>query len=130
MESKRQKKFNRMLQKDLGEIFQRNAHDWFNGAFITVTNVLVSPDLGLAKVYLSFMLAKDKEAMMQQVEAHKKAIRQQLGARIRNQVKAIPELNFYIDDTEEVSAKIDELFENLDIPPESDDDDLGPDYKK
>ncbi|GAA4833952.1 30S ribosome-binding factor RbfA [Algivirga pacifica] len=116
MDSKRQQKFSRLIQKDLGEIFQQNANKLFGGAFITVTDVTVSPDLGLAKVYLSFLMSKDKEASLEMVKEHGKQIRNLLAQRIRHQARIIPELNFYIDDTEEKAARIDKIFEDLDIP--------------
>jgi len=122
MESKRQKKFARLLQKDLGEIFQQNAHSLFEGAFITVTIVKVSPDLKQAKVFLSFLLAKNKELMMERVEENAKNLRMQLGQRIKNQVKSVPELFFYLDDTEDIIAEVDQLFSNIDIPPAEEED--------
>lgn len=117
MESKRQKKFARLIQKDLGEIFQRNSHELFGGAFVTVTHVMMSPDLKLAKVYLSFMLVEDNIAFMEKIGLQTKHIRQLLANRIRKQARVIPELRFYLDDTEEIANKVDALFENLNIPP-------------
>jgi len=117
MDSKRQKKFSRLIQKDLGEIFQQNSVSMFEGAFITVTHVQVSPDLGLAKVYLSFLMAKNKDLLLELIEEQSKQIRQMLAQRIRNQARIIPELQFYYDDTQEVVEKVEKLFEDLDIPP-------------
>lgn len=118
MESKRQKKFARLLQKDLGEIFQQNSNTHFEGAFITVTQVMPSPDLKQAKVYLSFMLAPSKQKIMDRVEEKYGTIRQALGKRLRHQVRVVPELTFYLDDTEDVIDEVNSLFKNLDIPPE------------
>ncbi|UZR93323.1 30S ribosome-binding factor RbfA [Chondrinema litorale] len=129
MDSTRQKKYSRLIQKDLGEIFQQVSRDHFGGAFITVTQVKVSPDLAISKVYLSFLMVKDKEALLLEIERSNKLIRQKLANRIRNQARIIPELHFYIDDTEEVASKVDSLFENLDIPPEDKEDDNLKDYK-
>lgn len=123
MDSKRQQKFSRLIQKDLGEIFQQQAHALFGGAFITVTHVQVSPDLSLAKVYLSFLLVADKQGMMEQVQEHNKALRQLLANRIRHQARIIPQLNFYLDDTQEVAENIDKLFDGLHIPPQAEEDD-------
>ena len=122
MESKRQKKFARLLQKDLGEIFQQNSNTHFEGAFITVTQVMPSPDLKQAKVYLSFMLAPSKQKIMDRVEEKYRIIRQALGQRLRHQVRVVPELTFYLDDTEDVIDEVNSLFENLDIPPEDKED--------
>ncbi len=117
MDSKRQKKFSRLIQKDLGEIFQQKAVSLFEGAFITVTHVQVSPDLGMAKVYLSFLLAKNKDYLFELIQEHNKAIRQILANRIRNQARIIPELHFYYDDTQDMVEKVEKLFEGLNIPP-------------
>lgn len=117
MDSKRQQKFSRQIQKDLSEIFQRDAKHLFDGAFITVTEVKVSPDLGLAKVYLSFMLAKNKELLMDEIESKNKAIRHLLGNKLRHQARIIPELRFYLDETADYAAKMDALIGDLVIPP-------------
>ncbi len=120
MESKRQNKFSRLIQKELGDIFQRDQKHLFHNVFITVTKVNISPDLGVAKVYLSFLLVKDVEQQMHRIELLKKEIRKQLGNRIAGQVKKVPELIFFHDDSAEYASKIDELLSNLDIPPEED----------
>ena len=129
MDSTRQKKYARLIQKDLGEIFQRTARDLFGGAFITVTQVKVSPDLAQAKVYLSFLMVKDSEALLNEIERNNKTIRQQLANRIGKQARVIPELFFFIDDTEEVANRVKQLFENLEIPPEDYHNDSMKDYK-
>jgi ribosome-binding factor A len=121
MESKRQNKFSRLLQKELGEIFQRDQKHLFHNTFITVTKVHISPDLGVAKVYLSFLMAKEVDQQMQRIERHKNDIRKQLGNRISNQVRKVPELVFLHDDSSEYAAKIDTLLANLEIPPADDD---------
>jgi len=117
MDSKRQQKFARLIQKDLGDIFQKETRDLFEGAFITVTEVKVSPDLGIARVYLSFMLAKNKTLLLESVQDQGKTIRQRLANRIRHQVRVIPELHFYLDETADYAARMDEIISNLHIPP-------------
>ncbi len=117
MDSKRQNMFSRLIQRDLGEILQQKSQDWFGGAFITVTSVRVSPDLGVASIYLSFMLVKNKQIVLDNIQQHTKAIRQILANRIRHQARVVPSLRFYMDDTQEVNAQIDEIFKNLHIPP-------------
>ncbi|MFL5728278.1 MAG: 30S ribosome-binding factor RbfA [Cytophagaceae bacterium] len=122
MDSTRQQKFARLIQKELAEIFQRDIKSLFAGAFITVTTVRVSPDLGVAKVYLSLMLAKDKEALLETINEHRKAIRKALGGKIRNQARIIPELIFYIDDNVEYAAKMEEIFAKIPKPEEKKED--------
>jgi ribosome-binding factor A len=118
MDSTRQQKFARLIQKELAEIFQRDIKSYFAGAFITVTTVRVSPDLGVAKIFLSLMLAKDKKALLEKVNENRKPIRKMLGEKIRNQARIIPELIFYIDDNVEYAAKMDEVFAKIPKPTE------------
>lgn len=126
MESKRQQKVSRQLQKDLSEIFQREVPHLFNGAFITVTSVRVSPDLSVARVYLSFLATKNKNLLLETIQEKGKVIRQHLGDRVRHQLRIVPELHFFLDDTAEYADKMDKLFSSIDIPPapaEEDDND-------
>ncbi|MDJ1471398.1 30S ribosome-binding factor RbfA [Cytophagaceae bacterium DM2B3-1] len=123
MDSKRQQKFSRLIQKELGEIFQRDSKSLFGNVWITVTQVRVSPDLSVAKVYLSFLMTDNKEQSLADVNEKNKAIRQTLAAKIRHQVRIIPELIFYLDDTAEYAAKMDALISGLTIPAASKDKD-------
>jgi ribosome-binding factor A len=125
MDSKRQQKFARLIQKDLGEIFQKDIKSLFGGAFITVTTVKVTPDLSVAKVYLSFLLAQNKEQLLDDIKEKNKSIRQALANKIRHQARVIPELHFYLDDSIEYASKMDELFSKLNIPPAPDEDEKG-----
>ncbi|MGZ3933042.1 MAG: 30S ribosome-binding factor RbfA [Bacteroidia bacterium] len=110
MESVRQQKINKLVQKELAEIFRSESRNLFGGAFITVTQVRVSPDLGLAKVYISIMAAKDRDAIFKLVEEQKYAIRKRLGIIVGKQLRVVPELNFYIDDSLDYAMKIEELL--------------------
>ncbi len=117
METKRQQKFARQMQKDLGDIFQKELKNEFGKAFITITEVKVTPDLSQVKSYLSIMLAPNKEETLEEIRDKTKQIRNILAGKIRHQVRIIPELSFYVDDTAEYAAKIDELFNSIVIPP-------------
>jgi ribosome-binding factor A len=117
MDSQRQQKFARLIQRDLGEIFQRDTKHLFDGAFITVTGVRISPDLGVASIYLSFLLAKNPRQTLDDIKEQSKPIRTMLGAKIRHQARIIPHLRFFLDDTAEQAAKIDDLLSKLVIPP-------------
>lgn len=117
MESKRQQKFGRQIQKDLSEIFQKDFRDIFGKGMVTITDVKVSPDLSIARCYLSFLLVDQPQNVVDALNEKQKAIRNVLAAKIRHQVRIIPYLSFYLDDTAEYAAKIDALFEGLVIPP-------------
>ncbi len=125
MESKRQQKFSRLIQKELGELFQRDLKGILGKAFVSITVVRTSPDLGLCKIYLSVMLADGNELVKSLQNEHNKEIRKVLGSKIRNQVRTIPEINFYLDDTAEYASKMNQIFNNLDIPAPTE---LGEEY--
>lgn len=109
METNRQKKINKLLQKDLGEIFQREAPNLFKRSMITVTQVRVTPDLALAKVYLSIFGA-DATEILNMVKTHTGEIRKQLGLRIKNQLRQVPQLQFFIDDSLDYIENIEKLL--------------------
>jgi ribosome-binding factor A len=109
METNRQKKINKLLQKDLGEIFQRESPNLFQRAMITVTRVNVTPDLSIAKVYLS-IFGSDAEIIIKQVKVHTSEIRKQLGMRIKNQLRQVPQLQFFVDDSLDYIENIEKLL--------------------
>jgi ribosome-binding factor A len=117
MEGTRTKKLGKQLQKDLSEIFTHELRATFDNAFITVTQVIVTPDLSIAKVYLSFLLVKNNDEMMDKIEEQNKTIRQKLAIKIKDNIRKIPALHFYYDNTQEVQQQVDELFKNVEIPP-------------
>jgi ribosome-binding factor A len=117
MESKRQQKFAKLIQKELAEVFQRECSHLFPGAYVSVSVVRVSPDLGVAKVYLSLLLGANAKELLQEIKLNTKTIRHLLAQRIKKQVRVIPELIFFLDDTAEYAARMDQLFSGLEIPP-------------
>ncbi|AWW31085.1 30S ribosome-binding factor RbfA [Echinicola strongylocentroti] len=121
MESKRQQKYSKLIQKELGDIFQRESKPLVGNAMVTVTRVIMSPDLGVAKVSLSFLLANNKE-LLEKIDDHKKEIRKHLGKRIGKTVRSIPELVFYPDDSSAYAQHMDKIIDDLDIPEGSDED--------
>ncbi len=110
MESVRQSKVSKLLQKELAEIFRANSKSMFDGAFITVTVVRISTDLSSAKVYISIMATKDVNEVYKIVTEKKILIRKMLGNLIGKQVRIIPELSFFIDDSYDYAEKINALF--------------------
>ncbi|MFO7257793.1 MAG: 30S ribosome-binding factor RbfA [Bacteroidota bacterium] len=117
----RQQKFARLIQKEISEIFQQDKRGYLGNAFVTIADVQVSPDLSVARIYVSMMLQEDKAAILQRIESHKKEIRRDLGNRIGKQVRIIPELIFYVDKVEEEAMRLEALIRSLNIPPATDD---------
>jgi ribosome-binding factor A len=110
MESTRQKKISRMIQKEMASIFQQESRNLFGGKMISVTVVHVSPDLSVAKIYLSIFPEKDKMEFLETIKQKSKILRNELGKRIRFQVKSIPELAFFIDDSLDYIKHIEDIL--------------------
>ena len=110
MDSTRQQKISRLLQKDLSEIFQRLERDILQGRMVTVTVVRVSPDLSLARTYLSIFPSEGAAEFLIHLQHYTKMIRNQLGQRVKNQLRIVPEIAFFIDDSLDYVDKIDQLL--------------------
>lgn len=110
METTRQQKVGRQIQKDISEILSREMGEMLRGVMVTVTAVRMSPDLGYAKIYLSVFPFDRSAEIMNDVTANEWKIRKSLGSRIRNQLKAVPEIAFFLDDSLEYIENIDNLL--------------------
>ena len=109
MEGTRLNKIGRLLQKELGDLFLRQTKAK-PGTLVSVSAVRVSPDLSVAKVYLSIFPTEKAEQLMEAIESNKKTIRYDLGQRVRMQLRRIPELIFYLDDSLDYVENIDQLL--------------------
>ncbi len=112
MESKRQERIQKLLQRDIGEIFQREMGHVTQHAMVTVTKIYVTPDLSLARVYLSLFAVDDKAVLMKKIAKHTKEIRGKLGTRIRHQLRVVPDLQFFEDDSLDYIDRIDDLLKD------------------
>ena len=118
MDSTRQLKFARLIQKEIGDIFLKEGRNYYGSSFVTVTGVKITPDLSKARIHISVFQNKGEE-VLQQLHIHTHEIRKALGARIRNQARIIPELEFFIDDSLDYAEKIDKIMKDIVIPPDS-----------
>ncbi len=112
MESKRLQKIERLVQKDLGEIFLLQTKA-MPGVLVSVTKVRVSPDLGLVRAYLSIFPSEKGIEILEAINQNKKAIRFELGQLEKNQLRKIPELSFYLDDSLDYLENIDNLLKKM-----------------
>lgn len=110
MENTRQQKVAKQIQKDIADIFQKEGAHLVRGLLVTVTTVRVSPDFGYAKIYVSVFPFEQHEALLHTLADNTWFIRRELGRRIRNQLKNIPELQFFLDDSLEYIDQIDEAL--------------------
>ena len=109
-ETTRQQKVARQIQKDLAEILRARGMAAYDGAMLTVSGVKITPDLALAKVYVSVFPSAKAEAVMQQLGNETSRLRGQLGRRVAKQLRIVPELAFYLDDSLDYVEHIDELL--------------------
>ena len=109
METTRQNKISRLLQKELSEIFLLHTKS-MPGTLVSVSAVRISPDMSIARVYLSVFPSEKAEEMMKNINNNMKSIRYELGTRVRHQLRIIPELKFFVDDSLDYIEKIDSLL--------------------
>lgn len=109
-ESTRQQKVARQIQKDLAEIIRARGMSAYDGAMLTVSGVKITSDLALAKVYVSIFPSYKAEAVMQRLGEETSRLRGELGRRVAKQLRIVPELSFFLDDSLDYVEHIDELL--------------------
>ncbi len=112
-EKKRQKQVAGLIQKEMNEIFQRIGLTMLNGGMISIAAVKVTPDLLEARIYISLFQVTDREGTMKKIEKRAWEIKKELTGRISKQLRRMPELKFYLDDTLDNVFKMEELFKKI-----------------
>ena len=109
METTRQNKISRLIQKELSEIFLLQTKS-MNGVLVSVSAVRISPDMSIARVYLSVFPSERSQEIVKNINDNMKSIRYELGTRVRHQLRIIPKLKFFVDDSLDYAERIDELL--------------------
>lgn len=109
METTRQNKISRLIQKELSEIFLLQTKS-MNGVLVSVSAVRISPDMSIARVYLSVFPSERSQEIVKNINDNMKSIRYELGTLVRHQLRIIPELKFFVDDSLDYAERIDELL--------------------
>jgi ribosome-binding factor A len=112
-EGKRQKQVAGVIAKELNDIFLRMGLTMLEGGMVSIASVKITPDLFEARVYLSFFQVKDGTAALEKIKERTSEIRGELGKRVRHQLRSIPQLAFYIDDTLDYVFKIEKLLDDI-----------------
>jgi len=112
METTRQKKVARLLQKELADIFLKKGSELAHGKLVTVTEVRISPDFSFAKAFISIFPSTDQHEIITKIEEHSAKIRFELGSKIRSQLRIVPEIAFQLDDSLDYIEKIDKLLKS------------------
>jgi ribosome-binding factor A len=116
-ETNRQKKIAGVIQKDLVDVLQRAAQEGMQGTIISVSKVRVTTDLSIAKVYLSVFPSEKRTELVKGIQSNTALIRHELAKRTRNQLRRMPELTFYGDDSLDYIEEIDKSLRGEDLNP-------------
>lgn len=112
-ESRRQKQVNKLLEQELNEIFQRRGWNIFGKGLLSIARVKITSDLSLARIYLSMFQIEDNKKLMGEMASKNREIRKDLGIRLKNQLRKIPELSFHLDDTLDYVDRIEEVLKRV-----------------
>lgn len=113
METRRQAKVSRLLLRELATIMQKNTKSWFAIPFITVSQVKVTPDMSYAKVYLTFLDGKDAEDKIKLIRTKTSEVKRQLANNLRHELRKMPDINFFYDDTLDYADNMNKLLDSL-----------------
>jgi len=112
-EGKRQKQVSGLIQEEINIIFQRMGLSMVNGGMVSISSVKITPDLLETRIYISVFNAADKNLVLKKVEERSWEIKRELATRIKHQLRRIPEIKFYLDDTLDQVFKMEELFKQI-----------------
>jgi ribosome-binding factor A len=115
-EGKRQKQVASLLHHELSDIFQRMGLTMIDGGMISISSVKITPDLFDARIYLSLFQVKDADGVMKKIEERSWEIKKELVSRVKNQLRSMPQLNFYQDTTLDYVDKMEEIFKKINTP--------------
>jgi ribosome-binding factor A len=112
MESTRQKKISRLIQKEMAGIFLKKQGEIAPGKMVSITKVRISPDLSFAKIYVSIFPSNSNDQVLKSIQEHSSKIRYEMGQKTRSQLRIVPEIAFYIDDSLDYIDNIDRLLKS------------------
>ena len=112
-ETKRQKQVGKLIQQEMSDIFQRDGMNIVGGGMVSIARVAVTPDLMEARIYLSFFQIKDDTTVFKGIQSRTAEWRNLLGQRVRNQLRRVPELQFFVDDSLDYVFKMEQLFKKI-----------------
>jgi ribosome-binding factor A len=112
-EKKRQKQIAGLMHEELTQVFQRLGLNMLDGGMVSISSVKITPDLLELRVYLSFFQVKNAEAAMKKIEERAWEVKKEIAARVKHQLRRIPEIRYYLDDTLDHVFKMEELFKKI-----------------
>ena len=118
-EGKRQRQVAGIVQEEFNDIFRRLGLSMIDGGMVSISSVKITPDLLEARIYLSFFQISDTKATLKKIEDRAWEIKKEFAGRAKNQLRRIPVLHFYVDDTLDHVSKMEDLFKQIETPPAS-----------
>jgi ribosome-binding factor A len=112
-EGKRQKQVSSLLQEEISGIFQRLGLNMMDGGMVSVSSVKITPDLLEARIYLSIFNVADEKALLKKLEERKWEVKKELASRVKTQLRRIPELRIYLDDSLDNVFRMEEIFRQI-----------------
>jgi ribosome-binding factor A len=112
-ENKRQKQIAGLINEELATIFQHLGINMVNGAMVSISGVKITPDLLEARIYLSIFNSQDPKAILKKIEDRSWEVKKELASRVKHQLRSIPKLLFFLDDTLDNVFKMEELFKKI-----------------
>ena len=106
----RLEKFGSLIKRELAVLFQQNAREWLGGSMVTITQTRVAPDLSLARIYISVFPSEKKDEALKLLKQNHSSIKRELGLKVGKQMRKVPELQYYIDDSLDYYETIDNLL--------------------
>jgi ribosome-binding factor A len=113
MDSRRQQQVSGVIHQTLSDIFQRSGNQYYGSSFVTITGVRVTPDLLVARVNVSVFQENERKGVLHALKQHTSEIRKQLGNKVKNQLRRVPELEFFIDESLDEVFKIEKLLKEI-----------------
>jgi ribosome-binding factor A len=113
MESRRQQQVAGVIQQEIGDILQKNGRNYYGSSFVTISGVKVTPDLLVARIFVSVFVEAERKAVIEALKHNASHIRGQLGNKVKNQLRRVPELEFFLDESLDEVFKIDKLLKDI-----------------
>jgi ribosome-binding factor A len=113
MESRRQQQVASIIQEVVSDVFTKHGRNYYGNAFVTISNVRVTPDLLVARINVSILAEQDRKPVMEALKHHAHEVRKHLGNQVKNQLRRVPELEFYLDESLDEVFKIDRLLKEI-----------------
>jgi ribosome-binding factor A len=115
MESRRQQQVAGVIQQEIGDILQKNGRNYYGSSFVTISGVKVTPDLLVARIFVSVFVENKRKAVIEALKNNASHIRGQLGNKVKNQLRRVPELEFFLDESLDEVFKIDKLLKEIKV---------------